>query len=50
MVVTPFVNALVAYQTEHIDRPVLAFFRHLISHLDTGPLWFVAVLLLFSLG
>lgn len=50
VVVTPFVNALVAYQTEHIDRPVLAFYRHLISHLDTGPLWFVAVLLLFSLG
>ena len=50
VVVTPFVNALVAYQTEHIDRPVPAFYRHLISHLDTGPLWFVAVLLLFSLG
>lgn len=50
VVITPFVNALVAYQTEDISRPVLPFHRHLVSHLDTGPLWFVAVLLVFSLG
>lgn len=50
VLVTPAVNALVAYQTEDLHRPVLPFFRHLIGHLDTGPLWFLAVLLLFSLG
>jgi len=50
VLVTPFVNELVAYQTEDLHRPVLPFYRHLIGHLDTGPLWFLAVLLLFSLG
>ena len=43
VLVTPFVNELVAYQTEDLHRPVLAFFRHLIGHLDTGPLWFLAI-------
>ena len=50
VVVTPVVNALVAYQTEDLDRPVLPFVGHLMTHLDTGPVWFVAVLLIFSLG
>lgn len=50
VLVTPAVNALVAYQTEDLQRPVLPFLRHLVGHLDTGPLWFLAVLLLFSLG
>jgi len=50
VVMTPLVNALVAYQTEDLHRRVLPFVRHLVTHLDTGPVWFVAVLLLFSLG
>lgn len=50
VLVTPLVNALVAYQTEDLHRPVLPFVRHLVTHLDTGPLWFLAVLLVFSLG
>lgn len=50
VLVTPFVNELVAYQTENLHGPVLPFYRHLVGHLDTGPLWFLAVLLLFSLG
>ncbi len=48
VIVTPAVNTLVAYQAGGAHGPVVPFFRARIADLDTGPLWFVGVLLLFS--
>jgi hypothetical protein len=48
VVVTPAVNTLVAYRARGAHGPVVPFFAERVTDLDSGPLWFVGVLLLFS--